>query len=162
MTNAVSPHSAVGDPPTEAGQNKRPGCDELDRTGQRVRVLVVEDSTIVRERVVAMVSDLPNVIVVAEAKDGPEAQRHFQTYQPDVVVLDIQLPGISGLDLLPRFKRENPSCLVIVLTSYASKTLRRQCSALGADHFFEKCTEFVRVTEVLAAFKPGAAKMGAA
>jgi DNA-binding NarL/FixJ family response regulator len=70
------------------------------------------------------------------------------------VVLDIQVPGINGMDLLAQFKREHPACVVMMLTTYAFKEFRQRCAALGADHFFDKSTEFERVTEILSTFQP--------
>ncbi len=84
------------------------------------------------------------------------AQALFRQHRPHAVVLDIQVPGINGLDLLAQFKQEHPECVVMVLTTYAFKEFRQRCTALGADHFFDKSTEFERVTEVLGAFPPRA------
>jgi DNA-binding NarL/FixJ family response regulator len=58
------------------------------------------------------------------------------------------------MDLLAQFKREHPACVVMVLTTYAFKEFRQRCLALGADYFFDKSTEFERVTEVLGTFPP--------
>jgi DNA-binding NarL/FixJ family response regulator len=127
---------------------------EQQRGASPVKVLVVEDSPIVRERLVALIAGLSNVSIVGQAQDGFKAQQLFRRHHPDAVVLDIQLPGINGLDLLAQFKKEQPACVVIVLTTYAFEGFRQRCAALGADHFFDKSTEFERVNEVLAAFQP--------
>ena len=65
--------------------------------------------------------------------------------QPDVVILDIQMQGKSGIELLKELKRETPDIRVIVLTSYAYPQYRRQCKELGAEHFLSKLTEFERL-----------------
>jgi CheY-like chemotaxis protein len=119
-----------------------------------VKVLVVEDSPIVRERLVALIAGLRNVSIVGQAEDGFKAQQLFRQHHPDAVVLDIQVPGINGMDLLVQFKKEHPACVVMVLTTYAFKGFRQRCTALGADHFFDKSTEFERVNEVLGALEP--------
>ena len=131
-----------------------PTAGELSPATSPVKVLLVEDSHIVRERLAAMVAELGNVVIVGKAGNGFQAVALFRQHRPDVVVLDIQLPGINGLDLLAQFKLEYPGCVVMVLTTYAFKEFRQRCAALGADHFFDKCTEFERVTEVLSAFQP--------
>ena len=120
-----------------------------------VKVLIVEDSPIVRERLVGLIADLRNVAIVGQVGDGFQAQALFRQHRPDAVVLDIQVPGINGMDLLAQFKREQPACVVMVLTTYAFKELRQRCFALGAEHFFDKSMEFERITEVLAAMPPG-------
>ncbi len=121
--------------------------------GRPVSVLLVEDSHIVRDRLLLLISDVPNVAVVGQAGEGFEAQAHFRQFQPDVVILDIQLPGINGMELLARFKKENPACIVIVLTSYAFKEFRQRCETLGADCFLDKTTEFDQIPGVLEAIQ---------
>ena len=74
-----------------------------------------------------------------------------QLNQPEAVVLDLELPGVSGFDLLTQFKRRRPGCVVIVLTTYAYPEFRDNALRLGADYFFAKAMEFERVTEVLSA-----------
>ena len=71
--------------------------------------------------------------------------------RPAVVVLDLELPGASGFDLLAQFKLRQPACVVIVLTTYAYPEFRENALRLGADYFFSKAMEFERVTEVLSA-----------
>ena len=75
-----------------------------------------------------MIADVRNVAIVGQAGDGFQAQALFHRHRPDAVVLDIQLPGISGMDLLVEFKREHPACIVMVLTTYAFKEFRQRCA----------------------------------
>jgi CheY-like chemotaxis protein len=119
-----------------------------------VTVLIVDDSAIVRERLVALIEGLEHPIIVGQAADGFQALRLFQQHRPDAVVLDIQLPGIDGFDLLAQFKKEHPACVVMMMTTYAFIAFRQRCAALGADHFFDKSTEFERITEILEAWPP--------
>lgn len=114
-----------------------------------ITVLVVEDSVIVRERLVGLIEELPHEILVREAAEGHEARRLFERHRFDAVVLDLQLPGIGGLELLEQFKRDRPDCPVVVLTTYALDAFRQRCHQLGADHFFSKAHDFERVPEVL-------------
>jgi DNA-binding NarL/FixJ family response regulator len=119
-----------------------------------IKVLIVEDSLIVRERLAALVAGVRNVAIVGKAGDGFQAQALFRQHRPDAVVLDIQVPGINGMDLLAQFKREHPSSVVMMLTTYAFKEFRQRCTSLGADYFFDKSTEFERVIEVLGTLPP--------
>jgi DNA-binding NarL/FixJ family response regulator len=142
-------------PPRRGSQAIQPDltAGEASPAARPVRVLIVEDALIFRERLVALIADLRNVAIVGVAGDGFQAQALFRQHRPDAVVLDIQLPGVSGMDLLVEFKREDPTCVVIVLTTYAFKEFRERCQALGADHFFDK-SEFERVIEVLGTLQP--------
>jgi CheY-like chemotaxis protein len=164
MTDETAQQTGNGN--SLSGQTENtPGCEghsvrpdpascELSPAASPVKVVVVEDSPIVRERLVALIAGLRNVCIVGQAEDGFKAQQLFRQHHPDAVVLDIQVPGINGLDLLVQFKKEHPACVVIVLTTYAFKEFRQRCAALGADYFFDKSTEFERVSEVLGAFQP--------
>jgi DNA-binding NarL/FixJ family response regulator len=161
MTNQAAQQSGAG--MSQSGQTEgSPQAIQPDLTAgeaspaaRAVRVLIVEDALIFRERLVALIADLSNVAIVGLAGDGFQAQALFREHRPDAIVLDIQLPGIGGMDLLVQFKREYPACVVIVLTTYAFKEFRERCMALGADHFFDKSEEFERVIEVLGTLQPG-------
>lgn len=116
-------------------------------------MLVVEDSPIVRERLISLIGEVPNVAVVGQAEEGLKAAELFDQLRPDSVILDIQLPGINGMELLVRFKKAHPACVVMVLTTYAFKEFRHRCLAAGADYFLDKATEFERVPRVLRAMQ---------
>jgi DNA-binding NarL/FixJ family response regulator len=110
------------------------------------RIYVVDDSALIRERLMEMLSDIPDVQVVGQSADPREAVANIREMSPDVVILDIQMQGKSGIELLKEIKREIPGIRVIVLTSYAYPQYRRQCKDLGAEHFLSKLTEFERLT----------------
>jgi DNA-binding NarL/FixJ family response regulator len=114
-----------------------------------MRVFVVEDSPIVRDRLVAMLWDIPAVQVVGEADNQDDAVTRIQRLGPDVVVLDIKLRQGTGIGVLEDVKRRSPRTTTIMLTNYANPEFRRCCVSLGADYFFDKTVEFEKVKEVL-------------
>jgi len=65
------------------------------------------------------------------------------------VILDIRMPGGSGIDVLEDIKKINAAPIVIILTNYPYPQYRKKCMAAGADYFFDKSSEFEKVTEVL-------------
>jgi DNA-binding NarL/FixJ family response regulator len=115
----------------------------------RVPVYIVDDSPVLRERLVAMISELPNIEVVGQADIAFEAIHGIRRLRPAIVVLDISMPGGSGMYVLETVKKDRPVPLVIMLTNFAHEQYRQKCLQLGADYFFDKSTEFDRVTEVL-------------
>jgi DNA-binding NarL/FixJ family response regulator len=115
----------------------------------RQPVFIVDDSPVVRDRLVAMIAELPNVEVVGQADIAFEAIHSIRQLRPSVVVLDISMPGGSGMYVLESIKKDRPGPLVIMLTNFAHDQYRQKCLQLGADYFFDKSTEFERVTEVL-------------
>jgi DNA-binding NarL/FixJ family response regulator len=114
-----------------------------------MRVLLVDDSSTVRERLKALFSEVPKVEIVGEAKDEPEALELLHRLNPEVMVLDIQMPGANGIDLLQKVKKEKRSLLVVVLTNLSDSQYRRKCLDAGADFFFDKSSEFNKVIQVL-------------
>jgi len=119
------------------------------RKRDTMKVLIVDDSAIVRERLKAMLSEITELENVSQARDSLEAISSFQKLNPEVVILDIRMPGGSGIDVLQEIKKSNQPPVVIVLTNYSYSQYRRKCLDAGADFFFDKSTEFDKVTEVL-------------
>ncbi len=81
------------------------------------RVYVVDDSDFVRERVIEMLSELEEVEIVGGTGDPLEAVAAIGEMVPDAVILDIRLPGRSGVEVLRDLKKKEPSPIVIILTS---------------------------------------------
>jgi NarL family two-component system response regulator LiaR len=84
-----------------------------------IRVLVTEDHDIVRKGICALLVTEPQIEVVGEARDGAEAIRNAQALQPDVILMDLVMPGIDGLEATRRIVAEQPDVRVLVLTSFA-------------------------------------------
>jgi DNA-binding NarL/FixJ family response regulator len=118
-------------------------------TATHKQVFIVDDSPVVRDRLANLISELPNVEVVGQADIAFEAINSIRRLRPTVVVLDISMPGGSGMYVLESIKKDQPNPLIIMLTNFANDQYRQKCLRLGADYFFDKSTEFERVTEVL-------------
>lgn len=87
-------------------------------TGNSIRVLVVEDHPIVRQGLVALLSVAEGVEVIGQAADGTEAVKEFEALQPDVTLIDLRLPKISGVEAIQRVRSKHPQARFIVLTTY--------------------------------------------
>ena len=83
-----------------------------------IRVMLVEDHQIVRQGLAALLKTEPDFSVVAEAGDGSEAVDLFRKHQPDVTVMDLRLPTITGAEAVAQIRREFPSARIIVLTTF--------------------------------------------
>lgn len=112
-------------------------------------VFIVDDSPVVRDRLVEMISELPGISVVGHADIAFEAIEAIRRLRPGCVVLDISMPGGSGMHVLETIKRETPAPTVIMLTNFSHDQYRQRCRQLGADHFFDKTSEFEKVLDVL-------------
>lgn len=112
-------------------------------------IFIVDDSPIVRDRLVTIISALPNVVVVGQADTAFEAIESIRKLRPAIVVLDLSLPGGSGMHVLETIKKERPAPVVVMLTNFAHEPYRQKCLQLGADYFFDKSREVGRLTDVL-------------
>lgn len=114
-----------------------------------MKVFIADDSAPVRERLKNMLSELEGVEVIGQAQDAVEATKSILELKPDVAILDIRMPGGSGIDTLRNIKRVTPAPRVIMLTNYPYPQYRKRCMDAGADFFFDKSSEFHKVIEVL-------------
>ena len=114
-----------------------------------MKIFIADDSLLIVERLKAMISDLPEIEIIGEARNGIEAINAVRKLNPDVVVLDIKMPVVDGIDVLKDIKNKNQDIVVIMLTNYPYPQYRKKCIELGADYFFKKSTEFESVIETL-------------
>lgn len=83
-----------------------------------IRVIVADDHAVVRQGIRDYLADEPDIEVVGEAADGAETLAQVDTRQPDVVILDIQMPNVSGVEATSRIKAHHPDVKVLILTSF--------------------------------------------
>ncbi len=95
-----------------------------------VSVLIVDDHPLLREGVAAVLEAEPDIRVVGEAADGREAISRFERLRPDVVLMDLQMPGVDGVEAIAEIRAIAPDARIIVLTTYAGDV--RALSALRA------------------------------
>jgi two-component system, NarL family, response regulator LiaR len=91
---------------------------EQETMAERITVLITDDHSIVRHGVRAFLEAQPDIHVVGEAESGAEAVRLAQEYIPDVVLMDLIMPGMDGVEATRQIKRVSPRTQVVVLTSY--------------------------------------------
>jgi len=114
-----------------------------------MKLFIADDSSMIRERIVRMLTNVPNVQVVGEAADGVETLRGIPETNPDLVMLDLKMPTASGIEILPLIKGLSTPPIVMILTNYATRHHREECVKLGADYFFDKSGEFEKAIEVI-------------
>ena len=115
-----------------------------------MRLFIVEDSSAVLERILRSIADVPNVSVVGSAMDVAHAIVGLDELHPDALLLDLHLPGGSGLDVLRTVRPSHPDMQVLVFTNFAAEPYRRAAMAAGADEFIDKNADFPKVREILA------------
>ena len=111
----------------------------LPSTGEaKVRVLVADDHPIVRQGILANVKPQGDMTVVAEAGDGVEALALIKEQLPDVVLLDLRMPEMDGLDVLTEVNKSNLSCKVIIMTTFDSEEDVQRAMKAGARGYLLK------------------------
>jgi DNA-binding NarL/FixJ family response regulator len=83
-----------------------------------IRVLAVDDHPLLRKGIAALFNAEPGMMLVAEASNGAEAVEKFRVHRPDVTLMDLQLPGLNGIEAINRILSEFPGARIIVLTTY--------------------------------------------
>ena len=119
-------------------------------TTNPTRVFIVDDSAPIRARLAEMLSRMEDVRVVGEADSAREAVAGILRSRPDSVLLDLNLMGRTGIDVLRTVLPQAPEIVFVVLTNHAEPQYRRVCTEAGASYFLDKSREFDRVREVIA------------
>ena len=109
-----------------------------DRAAHEVRIVIVDDHEIVRRGLVSTLESHPGWKIVGEASDGRSALSLVQEHQPDIVVMDLRMPGLNGLDATRQVLALSPETRVLVLTLDDSDQLVREVLAAGARGFVLK------------------------
>jgi DNA-binding NarL/FixJ family response regulator len=84
-----------------------------------IRILTVDDHPLLRKGIAALLNAEPDLKLVAEASNGKEAIDAFRSYRPDVTLMDLQMPGVDGIEAIETIRRESPEARIIVLTTYS-------------------------------------------
>src|SRR5829696_8826094 len=106
----------------------------MSQSAIKTPIFIVDDSPVVRERLVHLLQEVPEVEVVGEADIAFEAINSIRRLRPHVVVLDISMPGGSGIYVLETIAKERPRPSIIMLTNFATDQYRLKCRQLGADY----------------------------
>ena len=114
-----------------------------------MRILVADDFHMMHHFLTLLLADLQEVEIVGQTHDTDETLRSIHELRPDVVLLDIRMPGGGGIHVLQEIQKEEFQPTVIVLTNYPFRQYRKKCLEEGAKYFLDKSTEFEKVREIL-------------
>ena len=114
-----------------------------------IRVLIADDHPIVRRGLLQIVADQPDMTVVADTGDGREALRLIDQHSPDVLVLDMNMPGLSGLEVLSQLREQPRKLAVLVLSVHPAGELARRVLKAGAAGYLSKDTAPEELTNAI-------------
>ncbi len=121
----------------------------------RVRVLIVDDHSVVREGIRHVLAGDPSLAVVGEAGDAPAAVAQAELSRPDVVLLDITMPGTSGLDAVPRLLAVSPASRILMLSVHDNTEYVLQAVRAGAHGYLRKDTTPAELRQAVHAVHKG-------
>ena len=117
--------------------------------GIKMKVFIADDSRVVVERLASLLEEVPGALLVGQAGDVPEAVQGIQEMKPDALILDLHMPGGSGLDVLRAIRTDHPDLYVVICTNYPYAEYRAECLTAGANLFLDKSAEFEKIPSVL-------------
>ena len=115
---------------------------------RNIKVFVADDSIVLRERVLEMLREIPGVEIVGCSEEGLHAIDCIRHLRPDVVVLDIQMPRGTGLDVLKNTCTGPGSPMFVIFTNFPYPQYRKRALDYGAEYFFDKTTEFEQLRDL--------------
>jgi DNA-binding NarL/FixJ family response regulator len=111
---------------------------ELKIMSQKVRIVIAEDHTILREGLRSLLSSNPSFEIVGEAEDGREAIKCVEKFKPDLILTDLSMPRMNGMEAIKEIKRESPTTKVLVLTVHRAEEYIFATFRAGADGYLLK------------------------
>jgi len=105
---------------------------------RQIRILAVDDHPLLREGIAAVLQGEPDMVLIGEATSGEEAVRSYQLHRPDVTLMDLQMPGIGGIEAITAIRSEFPNARFIVLTTYQGDVQALRALKAGASGYLLK------------------------
>jgi len=127
----------------------------MDMIRSAIRILVVDDHPLFRGGVTALLADHPDMNLVAEASSGLEAVRQVRIHRPDITLMDLQMPEMSGLDAIIAIRGEFPATKIIVLTTYKGDVQVLRALKAGAHAYLLKTTMHKDLVDTIRAVYAG-------
>lgn len=112
-------------------------------------ILIVDDSAEVRVNLRKLLETVKGIKIIGEAEDYFSAIDNFKKFTPDIVILDIDLPDINGIEILSEIKKLNQSAIVIMFTNFTNRVMKKLAVKKGADFFLDKSNDIDKLEQLL-------------
>jgi DNA-binding NarL/FixJ family response regulator len=114
-----------------------------------LRILLADDSDLILQRLHERISTCKGVETIGSFTNGTETLEALRILKPDLAIVDIKMPGLSGLQVLKEIRKEDKALKFIILTLYTSDNYRQLAIQNGADFFFSKVDDFDKIPQVI-------------
>ena len=115
-----------------------------------MKILIADDSVLILDRLQQILGEIDQVEIVASLDNGIDTLEALRTLTPDLAILDIRMPGLTGLEVLNAYRKENKSVIFILMTFHSQGYYRQLATQAGTDYFFNKADDFEKITQVVA------------
>jgi DNA-binding NarL/FixJ family response regulator len=143
------------------GQVERHGDEVMSAETDPIRIMAVDDHPIVRQGIAGLVAVHSDMSLVAEASNGREAIQQFRAHQPDVTLMDLQMPEMNGFDAMIAIRGEFPEARIIVLTTYVGDVQVLRALKAGARAYLLKNSMHKELLETIRAVHAGKKSLSA-
>ncbi len=123
-------------------------------THKRLKILVVDDTSLVVNRLFSLLGEMDADAELLKAASYDEAIAIIAGSAPDIILLDIQMPGKNGIELLADTRKKYPGIIIIMLTNMVSDFYKDLCKEMGANHFVDKSKEFEKIPVIIQSYLP--------
>lgn len=113
-----------------------------------MKLMIVDDSEIISIRLKELLEGIENLEISAVVEDGVQAIAQFSLLKPEILILDLMIPRMNGLDVLRNVRSIDKQVIIIVLTNYHQSYFRDRCTELGANYFLDKSADFEKVYQI--------------
>ena len=114
-----------------------------------MKILIIDNSVFLREKLVKAFYEIDNTLLVREESAFNDGELAFNSYNPDLVILEIDLLSKGGISLLRKMKTTSPDSVVIIFTDHSTEEFKTKYLQAGADYFFDKCKNYKELLEVI-------------
>ena len=114
-----------------------------------IRILAADDHPLLREGIVSLIANQPDLVLIGEASTGREAIEKYRSLRPDVTLMDLQMPDIHGIDAIMSIRQEFPLAKIVVLTTFSGDVLAQRAIKAGAQAYILKSLVRKELIEVI-------------
>jgi DNA-binding NarL/FixJ family response regulator len=117
--------------------------------GYNMKVIIADDSDLMRERIRYILENFCSIENIYEARNASELFNEISKFEPDLLLLDLRMPGGNGIEILKKVKAEKSTIRVVVLTNYPYPQYKDKCLECGADYFLYKADDFEKLKVII-------------
>jgi DNA-binding NarL/FixJ family response regulator len=114
-----------------------------------MKVVIADDSSLLRDRIKSLLNSLNNNPLIYEAENGVDALHLIREKEPDLAILDIRMPEMSGIAVLKKIREMKMKTKVCILTNYPYPQYKKRCFEAGADYFLRKTEDFEEIEIII-------------